>query len=652
MNQTDLRQLIDTLESIETQDNQISEAPVRPAVKPSERIAQRQQAAAAKTPPTPTPEPGAGPQPITPAAPKEPAPTSGTQGPAAPTTGNINPPVATVGYLKPEDKGNIFVDPNAFKSAWESYLKTKPGNYRLITDQDMLGLLKQLWKHAGGVETKESKLHKQQMLESIIPEYHAVYMEWYNMGRMLTEAQVTQKQIQDIFAAIDAGVKAGKNVDAPGATTPSGTVPKRGIIGSINAGWNKFKEKIAQSEPISDFDIKFDKLQSQLLDKVGGTGGPIGKALDAYKVFGQKYPKVQSALYYGLTIAAAVSGWGLGATAVMAALRTLNGLLQGERFSSAAWKGVKTMVLGAAASQIFGAIPDAAASEPSVPDFTQDLYPDSVPYTVQSGDTLSQIAKANDVSVQELLKANPELSNPDVLSAGQEIKIPNPSGSGTYQGGVGSASDTLDKIKSNVYRDNPISRAMAAKAGLSEMIDYRRMQRTWNLQEGLQLRQTSPVYITPKGVEAVVDKINEGIFDKIKQKFSSPKITKDKLDLFWRKNYGEYSTAESVDVKTFIDFLHRMGVKDGLIKQAFDEFKIPMDDTAPEPVDKPKDGEGAGITEPKPKDYSQYTTWEEEFKNFRTDGRVSIPVKSMIGDILKTALGTVTESKKKKKKLK
>ena len=652
MSQPDIRQMLDLFEKIETNSETVTEAPVRPVVKPSERIAQRQQAAAGKTGVDPTVDPSAptGTPRVTtapetpshsPIVPAEPKPTVGTEGPAAPQTGNIHPE-APPAQVTPQSKGNIFKDPNAFKGAWEGYLKNKGGNYRLIADPDMLGLLKQLWRHSGGVEAKESKINQKKILESIIPEYHSVYMEWYNMGRMLNEAAITQKQIQDIFSALEAGAKAGLNVDAPGTKTPSGNAPKRGILGSISQGYSNLKDKISQSTPISGFDVKFDKLQQQLLDKVGGSGGTVGKMLKAYKVFGQKYPKVQSALYYGLTIALAVSGWGLGATAVMAALRTLNGLLQGERFSSAAWKGVKTMVLGTAAAEIFGSMgggSDAAAGDVVA---SGDPY-GWTEYAVKSGDTLSQIAQDNGVSVKELLDANPDITNPDVLKVGQEIKIPEPTGSAVYQSGVGTAADTMKGIETGKYADSPISRKLAARAGLNEMIDYKRMQRTYNLQESLKLPLLSAVYLTPVGANAIVEQINEGLWDTIKQKFTSPQITRDKLDLFWRKNYGEYSTADSVDTNTFIDFLHRMGIKDALISKVFGDLKIPMDDVAP--TDVPKDVTSDAL------DWSKIETWKSEFDKFaKGDGTISIPVKSMIGDVLKTALGTVRESKLKTKK--
>ena len=57
--------------------------------------------------------------------------------------------------------------------------------------------------------------------------------------------------------------------------------------------------------------------------------------------------------------------------------------------------------------------------------------------TVKSGDTLSQIAEDNNMSVQELAAAN-NITNVDEIQAGQTLNISGAnSGSSTYDGGVG-----------------------------------------------------------------------------------------------------------------------------------------------------------------------------------------------------------------------
>jgi LysM repeat protein len=48
-------------------------------------------------------------------------------------------------------------------------------------------------------------------------------------------------------------------------------------------------------------------------------------------------------------------------------------------------------------------------------------------YTIKKGDTLTKVAKANGLTLEELLTANPEIKNPNKVTQGQQIVIPVPS---------------------------------------------------------------------------------------------------------------------------------------------------------------------------------------------------------------------------------
>jgi LysM repeat protein len=103
--------------------------------------------------------------------------------------------------------------------------------------------------------------------------------------------------------------------------------------------------------------------------------------------------------------------------------------------------------------------PTADTSQPSQNVTTSD---GTSQYSVGQGDTLSQIAQSHGTSVQELMKANPSITNPDVLQTGQQLSIPSVAAS-TYAGGVGTAADTSAKVVSGQYSSNPRSVAESNK---------------------------------------------------------------------------------------------------------------------------------------------------------------------------------------------
>lgn len=45
-------------------------------------------------------------------------------------------------------------------------------------------------------------------------------------------------------------------------------------------------------------------------------------------------------------------------------------------------------------------------------------------YTVQKGDSLSKIAKAHNITLSALIKANPQIENPDLIHPNQKIELP------------------------------------------------------------------------------------------------------------------------------------------------------------------------------------------------------------------------------------
>lgn len=316
-----------------------------------------------------------------------------------------------------------------------------------------------------------------------------IYKDFYSLHRRyIVEAQLSDQQIVDIFQQVADGAAAGKN----SATGEPGSASNRTVLGktadatskatdAISAGWNKVKKAISQSGPVSGFDVAVNDIQKQLLQAAGGQSGQVGQAIAKYREFAKKHPVMQGAVYAGLIALAGISGAGLGGAALLGGIKVFDRLLQGDKASSALWSGFKTGAVAAAAGQIGqqlagqaqAAVPDANANVQPAPNAEVPVAPapvETVTQTVQSGDTLSQIAQQNGTSVEALMKANPGITNPDVLQVGQELVIPDEIAS-TYAGGVGTASDTAAKVASGEYSQSAISQGIQAKAQAAQQVD-------------------------------------------------------------------------------------------------------------------------------------------------------------------------------------
>jgi LysM repeat protein len=75
-----------------------------------------------------------------------------------------------------------------------------------------------------------------------------------------------------------------------------------------------------------------------------------------------------------------------------------------------------------------GSAPASSSPRPSVSVApTEPPAPTPELYTIKKGDTLSKIAAAHGITVEELLAANPSIKDPNKIGLGQQIIIPSPS---------------------------------------------------------------------------------------------------------------------------------------------------------------------------------------------------------------------------------
>lgn len=88
----------------------------------------------------------------------------------------------------------------------------------------------------------------------------------------------------------------------------------------------------------------------------------------------------------------------------------------------------------------------------------EELMYNTVPYVVKKGDNLSKIARQNNRSVQELIRVNPEIRNPELIFPGQEIRLPIPGGIQPMRPFDPSA--MMGQMQVPPPRDNPMSHPM------------------------------------------------------------------------------------------------------------------------------------------------------------------------------------------------
>ena len=277
------------------------------------------------------------------------------------------------------------------------------------------------------------------------------YKLWESAGRKIVEAQLTPDQIQQIFqGAQDIETGGGNNRTMIGKGKDAAT--------AVGKAWEELKTKAQTSKPIDGFEKKYDALANRLKQATGGDQGAM-KYVQYYRDFAKKHPIAQGVVYAALIAAIGLSGAGLGGAAALGLFKMTDKLLQGDKFTSAAYSGAKTGGLAYGASQLgqqfkgadavssagvstADAVPSTSTATDAIGSATDtatsavsrfdQIVDNAVDYKIKQGDTLSQILADRKINPEAFYRLpgndvyfSPD-GNPNIIKAGQTIKLPDP----------------------------------------------------------------------------------------------------------------------------------------------------------------------------------------------------------------------------------
>jgi hypothetical protein len=168
---------------------------------------------------------------------------------------------------------------------------------------------------------------------------------WESAGYTIREAALSADQIQNLFKEIETQATA-----AGGNRTMLGK--GKDAAGAVNKAWEDLKTKVQDSGPIKAVDQKYDDVVAKIEKGLGGPDNAVSKVIMGYRKFAKEHPIAQGLIYSALIAAAGISGAGLGGAAVLGLLKMTDKLLQGEKFSSAAYSGAKTGAMAYGASKV------------------------------------------------------------------------------------------------------------------------------------------------------------------------------------------------------------------------------------------------------------------------------------------------------------
>jgi hypothetical protein len=372
--------------------------------------------------------------------------------------------------------------------------------------------------------------------ESVNLTESVTYKLWESAGRKIVEAQLTADQIQQLFQQAEQSATA-----AGGNRTMVGQ--GKDVATAVNKAWEDLKTKVQNSGPVQGIDAKYDQAAEKLKQATGGDQG-VMKYVEKYRTFAKAHPIAQGIIYSALIAAAGISGAGLGGAAALGLFKMVDKLLQGEKFSSAAYSGAKTGALAYGAGQLGQAMKGGDQATAAATGGPTVLNPRSVIQQIQSGQITNQ---------QQLLDLMNTAGGPTKNRALWAIL--------RNQAGMPSSGDA-----------SAIIQAIANKAPVSESryIDRNLTVYTWMLNESAGLPKGG-VQLTTEGIGDMFKKAAGAVgnWAQTKGHNLTTKVTADKLQSAWKK------AGSPTDSDEVAQILQQAGVGPDVVKQIYTGMKIP-----------------------------------------------------------------------------
>jgi hypothetical protein len=216
---------------------------------------------------------------------------------------------------------------------------------------------------------------------------------WESAGHKITEAAMSQSQITQLFQQIEQSATAAGN---------NRTVIGKGkdAASAVNQAWNNLKTQIQSSKPIKNVDTKYNNIIAKIESNLGGPDTALAKVIQKYRAFAKKHPVAQGFVYAALIAAAGITSAGLGGVAAISLLKTADKLLQGEKFSSAAYQGAKTGALAYGASKVGDYVKNNLATEPATNSDTE-VSNTTAPTELTTPQHAADIKAANEYAVAD-----------------------------------------------------------------------------------------------------------------------------------------------------------------------------------------------------------------------------------------------------------
>jgi hypothetical protein len=466
--------------------------------------------------------------------------------------------------------------------------------------------LKQIQRVIQGLNESQAPFKKNYLYEGLDRSSLQTVKLWESAGQRIMEAELTVDQINQLFKSAEQDATA-----AGGNRTMIGKGKDAAM--EVNKAWEELKTKVATSGPIKNMDAAYDVAADKLKQATGGDQG-VMKYVQKYRDFAKKYPVAQSLIYSALIAAAGISGAGVGGAAALGLFKLVDKLLQGEKFSSAAYAGAKTGAMAYGASKVADYFKGPKAPEGAggdqIPGGGQITDPNAPDYNAGYAEYQRDIADVrgydNYITKNPTSSLSPEqyadkIGDPELMSntkmmnnLASKMGLPPGAHQATFQGGVPVTIDgkavPLDLLTGDQQRNIEAARTMRQAMSGSQSLAQKaaaaaaapdKTYESLNVHTSYKLTDADLYFLFSAATQ-----LNEGVWDSIKGtagKYAgkaadwaktqgtnlTTKVTADKLKSAWLKADSPTDSDQVYNVMT------QAGVAPQILDTVYKTMNIP-----------------------------------------------------------------------------
>jgi hypothetical protein len=302
------------------------------------------------------------------------------------------------------------------------------------------------------------KTERERLVESYVYK-DPLFEQWQKVGRIIAERKMTEPEILDLFGKIETGLT-NKDTGANRTWMGRGKDVTTKAFTNTKDAFNSVMSSIQNSAPVQAVDVAYDQATDAVANLTGGQQTKVMQAIKGYRNLVKEYPKAAGFAKAALVAIAGLATGGAGLPAIAGLTYALDSAIRGDKLSSVLGKGAGAAAVTWGGQQAFGALkgttpdgvtvpadqsivpgetivgPDDQINLPdkyaNVPSRFDEIVNNAIDYKVKQGDTLSEILADRKINPEAFRRLpgndvffSPD-GNPNILKAGQTIKLPDP----------------------------------------------------------------------------------------------------------------------------------------------------------------------------------------------------------------------------------